>query len=364
MSSTERPAPPTRYDVDLADTESVAEWIVSEGGLKSSPTWAGELEGMRGGLRRRLFRRNGMALDELADLIAKTGRMQARQATNAIIGALTHYRTRSKAAGDGTPDVERQLKRLRAAVDAYTWSKRSEWEDRAVLRVHLDTAEQQGSLAHDLGVRAVAKAAGLSTGAVSRAHRRLAVAGWLTQAQSVGMWLQPTVPGLPAATGRRSTWVLSIPPGATTSEHFTPKGSRSEPVAGPGLRRRRLSIMPPDPDAARWWQNAYRGPTMAQRTIWAALSPTRLTPTVALAKKLKRTRRTVERHLGRLAAVGLAIRSPQGKGWKRTPADPAKVSTCPSCGRPCESVTHGRCCRCYGLPDDLGPCRLCRASRP
>lgn len=313
---------PTRESVELSDPKEVFEWISAEGGLRRSGDLKGEFEGMPGWMSRALFRAEGRSLDELAQLIADTGRMSARHAGSAILAALGHYERateRGRARGaelpsDGVPvrsardDVKQFVDRVSGAVTQRAWRGLRGAIEVVVLGVHVQIASHHGRLVkgqvvYKTDVRTVAQRTSLDIGTVSRAQRRLSLAGWFD--------ISPRR-GLTDATSATACLLNPRPPlrRATPTQH---------PAFG---YRCCVNVAGADHDAWRRVRTAdgkYGGGLgLVLFRVWRHLSgkPRRAAD---LARHLHVRRRTCERHLARLASHWLA--RPSANGWRRGSAE-------------------------------------------
>jgi predicted transcriptional regulator len=187
--------------------------------------------------------------------------------------------------------VDISIARIAAALDAHVWTGPGALQDRLTLRFMLSKAEKAGRIADlNVSVREVAAWTGCWPSTASRSLRRLMTTGWITGGSNNY-----------AGTVRVSSrgWNLVVPTEEPPVHNQESAGSPCiTPFVASGLGR-----------AA-----GYTYEMLTDQPISAS----------QLAKKLEKDKRTIQRHLARLKAYGLAARDPDG--WVRTDEDATRVA--------------------------------------
>jgi hypothetical protein len=103
-----RREPVSAEGLNLGDPDDLRKWIIGEGGLKRGPESA-SIKGVPG-----LFRKDGLAIDELAQRLAQTRGISAKQAENEIARTLENYGRLKEAKRRGElPGASRDLSDVR-----------------------------------------------------------------------------------------------------------------------------------------------------------------------------------------------------------------------------------------------------------
>lgn len=229
--------------------------------------------------------------------------------------------------------AQTELAELAGDVLAVRWGGRSGTTDRDVLLALLKVGYATGRTAVRASVRRAAELAGVTRDTAYGALRRLQRAGWLTLVAHCRTcrthYDTPTldtkcptctttparhavVPPEPFEPTRGATWRLNLQDSAIRQTRDS--RSRREGDAG----RRLLSYLCRSGAKSDGGRNGYGIGRGAERLLDAMSSESRrIVDLVALVNGT--TRRTVERQLTRLAAVGLVVRD--GSGWRRTDLD-------------------------------------------
>jgi putative DNA primase/helicase len=274
---------PSQSEADLALTSILSYWTGND---------AAQVD--------HLFRQSGLYRPKWDEVHAADGRSYGELTINA---ATTDGQ---KLNAGNSAQVCTIIAMVDIAVQTQAWPGCGGASEYAVLRAHLALAWKLNNIVYDVAVRTIANIANLSPATVTRAQHRLQQKGWLllirgSRGIHAATWaLMPIPQRTWSARTETHRFPLHTPVSTVCSTECTPVGLGHDCWTWAGLGK-------------------------ATGRVWERLDPQHAHHVKDLVAVLGVKRRTVYKHLARLAVYGLA--APQGDGnWRRGTADPTAVA--------------------------------------